>query len=62
MSLSDEDRRSLKYFWETKRDLTRWVDWPSKKKEVRRELPHLWQAWINYQLAEKTMDAVVSEL
>ena len=61
--MNNDDLHSLRYFWEEKGDITRWVGWESKKAEIGKEHPQILWAWENYLetrrcLTEKIRSAV----
>jgi len=60
--LTNEDIRSLVYFWQEKRDLERSVDWPILKPELEKEYPHLIHAWNDYKHAKIVLDMVVDKI
>lgn len=57
--LSDEQRESLRYFWEEKGDITRYCDFERLKPVLRDEFPEILTAWDNYQASIKAMDIAI---
>ncbi len=60
--LTIEDKRSIAYFWQTKGDLERWVDWEGKLPSIERETPHLAKAWRDYKASVAILDLVVQTM
>lgn len=52
--------RMLRYFWEEKGDIERYVSYDEER--TRREQPLIWLAWENYKTAEAAMDAAITTL
>ena len=50
----------LRYFWQEKGDLERWVDF--KRPEVVGEFPEVIKAWNDYKAAEGILSAVIQGL
>lgn len=57
-TLSDEDIRMIKYFWNEKGDLERWVGWD----QVKSKCPEVVRAWETYQHTIKHLDWVVENV
>ena len=60
--LTEEDVDTIKYFWLEKGDLTRWVDWEKKLPLIKKQYPELIDAIERYEIAIKTLTAVVRGL
>lgn len=57
--LAREDLYALRYFWEEKNDLTRWLGFPRAVPTLQRERPDILAAWAAYQAAVQQMHEVV---
>ncbi len=60
--LTEEDIRSISYFWLEKHDLERWAGWEEAKPAVARQFPELLKAWEDYKTNARTLDAVVKNM
>lgn len=61
-SLTDEQLQSLKYFWEEKQDLERYIDFERLKPQIKKEHPEILKAWNAYKESIKTMNSVINAL
>jgi predicted nucleic acid-binding protein len=57
-----EDARMVAYFVREKGDITRWVDWPNRQDAIAYECPELINALTLLEKAERTLDAVLSDI
>ena len=62
MNLSNEDIRMIKYFWEERGDLERWVSWLEKVPLFEKECPELIKAWRDYLMSKRILDIIVESL
>jgi hypothetical protein len=60
--LTDIQIDDLKYFWEEKGDIERYVYFEELKPQIQEEYPELLKAWYDYKASIKIMDAVVKSL
>lgn len=60
--LTDEQISDLKYFWEEKGDLERYVYFEELKPQIQEQHPELLKAWYDYKTSIKIMDVVVKSL
>lgn len=54
----DGDIHLIKYFWEEKGDLERWMQW----EELKHEYPDIAHAWETYKHAKRIVDVFVKNL
>lgn len=57
----ENEMNMVKYFWEEKRDATRYTGWGKVKSEIERREPHILQAIENYENAERTVSALLEK-
>lgn len=57
--LAQEDIYALRYFWEEKGDITRWLGLPRAMPALQQERPDILAAWAAYQAATQRMHEVV---
>lgn len=62
MSVTNADRRMISYFIMEKGDITRWVNWNSRKEIIEAEYPELVKALQDYAAAEKILHLVVKNI
>jgi len=60
--ITDEDLDMVRYFWEEKGDVTRWVQWKEKLPLLRKQYPELVDAVDRYRIAVLTLSAVIKEV
>ncbi len=60
--ITNEDRRMISYFINHKGDITRWTGWENKKAQVQEEYPELIAALNAVEVAERTLEAIVSKI
>ena len=59
---TSEELRMVVYFWQERRDLTRFVSWEELEPVLRVSHPHLLDAIERLRSAEKTVDAIVDSI
>ena len=57
-----EDLNTLRYFWEDKADITRWVGFEKLLPALEQEYPEILKAWKDYQTADRTLTAILRGL
>lgn len=62
MAITNVDRRMVAYFIQTQGDVTRWVYWNSRKKEIAETYPELIKALQDYEVAKKILNLVVEQI
>ena len=56
----DEYKSMIIYFWEEKRDITRWTDF--NREYMKEYLPHILHLWDEYVEAGRRMDSAVGSM
>jgi len=62
MALTKQDLDMVRYFWQEKRDITRWCEWESKLPDFERERPEIPAAVRALIAAERTLNAICESL
>ncbi len=57
--ITEEDRRTIRYFVQEKGDITRWSEWDEKKDAIFATWPQLRVALHNLDVAERNLDMIV---
>lgn len=60
--LTEDDINNLKYFWEEKGDIERYVHFEELKPQIQEQFPELLKAWSDYKTSIKIMDAVIKSI
>lgn len=59
--LTDEDFRNIQYFHQYKGDITRWCDW-EKRHLLKKQKPALYNAFLQLEIAQETLNELVKAL
>lgn len=57
--ITEQDLASIRFFWEEKEDVERWIQWKDKLPLLREQHPELVDAVERYRIAKLTLSAVV---
>lgn len=52
----------LKYFWEEKGNIERYVGFEAMKPKLQEQFPEVLKAWNDYKTSERIFDAVITSL
>jgi len=56
----EEALNTVHYFWQDKRDITRWMGWKEWEPWFRQNRPEITDAWDRYLSAIRTLNAILS--
>ena len=60
--LTEQDLNMLKYFWQEKEDLERFIDFEKLKPLLEKEKPEVLKAWNNYKSSKKILDIIIDNI
>lgn len=60
--LTQTDIDQIKYFWQEKEDIERYINFEELKPEIQKKFPELLKAWNDYKAARKIMYLVINSL
>ena len=60
--LTEEQKSSIKYFWEEYDNIERYSDFEKIKPQIQEQYPELLKAWHDYKVSIKIMNAVLDSI
>jgi len=60
--LTEQDLNMLRYFWQEKEDLERFIDFEKLKPLLEKEKPEVLKAWNNYKSSKKILDIIIDNI